>query len=59
MSTNMRRLRYRVRRFERWFDRHFGWYLTNGMKHRRLLDLVSRPPLDLPEEQRSEAVPKA
>ena len=33
MSTNMRRLRYRVRRFERWFDRYFGWYFTNGMKH--------------------------
>ena len=21
--------------FELWFDRHFGWFFTNGMKHRR------------------------
>lgn len=21
-------------RFERWFDRRFGWFFTNGMKHR-------------------------
>lgn len=21
--------------FEHWFDRHFGWFFTNGMKHRR------------------------
>lgn len=33
MSTNIRRVRYRLRRFERWFDRYFGWYFTNGMKH--------------------------
>ena len=19
--------------FEHWFDRHFGWFFTNGMKH--------------------------
>jgi len=21
-------------RFETWFDRHFGWFFTNGMKER-------------------------
>ena len=22
-------------RFARWFDAHFGWFFTNGMKERR------------------------
>lgn len=21
-------------RFERWFERRYGWFFTNGMKHR-------------------------
>lgn len=25
----------RMERFERWFDRRFGWFFTNGMKDRR------------------------
>lgn len=25
----------RLDRFERWFDKHFGWFFTNGMKDRR------------------------
>jgi hypothetical protein len=32
MPTNIRRLKRRIRRFERWFDRRFGWFFTNGMK---------------------------
>lgn len=24
----------RMERFERWFDRRFGWFFTNGMKKR-------------------------
>ena len=23
-----------LERFERWFDLRFGWFFTNGMKHR-------------------------
>lgn len=24
-------------RFSRWFDQHFGWFFTNGMKNDRTL----------------------
>ncbi len=25
----------RMERFERWFDRRYGWFFTNGMKTHR------------------------
>jgi hypothetical protein len=25
----------RLERFERWFDRRYGWFFTNGMKAQR------------------------
>ena len=28
------RLLISLERFEHWFDRRFGWFFTNGMKHR-------------------------
>ena len=34
----------RLSRMEHWFDRHFGWFFTNGMKERAQMDRVrSRP----------------
>jgi hypothetical protein len=24
----------RLERFERWFNQHYGWFFTNGMKER-------------------------
>ncbi len=34
MSGYLHHLFERIDRFERWFDRHFGWFFTNGMKGR-------------------------
>ena len=25
-------------RFQQWFDLHFGWFFTNGMKEERVAD---------------------
>lgn len=34
MDTLLIYLQERIARFERWFDRRFGWFFTNGMKER-------------------------
>jgi hypothetical protein len=31
------------RRFERWFDRCFGWFFTNGMKNRGIRGQAPEP----------------
>ncbi len=56
MSTNTRRLRYGIRRFERWFDKHFGWYFTNGMKNGPRVEPERKPPPELHVEQPPETV---
>lgn len=34
----------RLSRLEHWFDRHFGWFFTNGMKERAQMDRVRNRP---------------
>lgn len=34
----------RLARLEHWFDRHFGWFFTNGMKERAQMDRVRNRP---------------
>ena len=33
----------RLDRFERWFDRRFGWFFINGMKDRSVRKPHTRP----------------
>ena len=35
MFTLIHAIQLRLGRFERWFDKRFGWFFTNGMKGRR------------------------
>jgi hypothetical protein len=32
MSSSIRQLITLIERFEQWFNAHFGWFFTNGMK---------------------------
>ena len=34
MTRTLHYMLDRLERFERWFDRRFGWFFTNGMKAR-------------------------
>lgn len=34
LDTTLNRIAELFERFERWFDRRFGWFFTNGMKDR-------------------------
>ncbi len=34
MATLLIAFYEKLDRFENWFDRHFGWFFTNGMKDR-------------------------
>lgn len=34
MQSLLLRLFDHLSRFERWFERRYGWFFTNGMKHR-------------------------
>ncbi len=34
MREKIHNLRRRLTTFEEWFDLRFGWFFTNGMKHR-------------------------
>ncbi len=34
MSTLLHQIMSSTDRFSRWFDAHFGWFFTNGMKSR-------------------------
>jgi hypothetical protein len=35
MATYIIQLSRRFSALERWFDRHFGWFFTNGMKEQQ------------------------
>lgn len=45
------RCRARFARFERWFDRRFGWFFTNGMKAAMQERAVEEPPEEAVEER--------
>lgn len=44
MREKIHNLRRRLITFEEWFDLRFGWFFTNGMKHRS-------PGRDIPEDR--------
>lgn len=35
MATILHLLSQRFSELERWFDQHFGWFFTNGMKEQQ------------------------
>ena len=35
MFVLLHTIRLKLARVERWFDKRFGWFFTNGMKGRR------------------------
>ncbi len=35
MNSPFHTLLCQLEAFERWFDKHFGWFFTNGMKEYR------------------------
>jgi hypothetical protein len=56
MSTNIQPLKRRIRRFERWFDRRFGWFFTNGMKRGPRVEPADPAPPAAVEDVRSPSV---
>ncbi len=38
MATLFHRLSERFSALERWFDKHFGWFFTNGMKEQQQVE---------------------
>lgn len=41
MNNSTKSFALRLSRLEHWFDRHFGWFFTNGMKQKEQADRVS------------------